>query len=64
MTSAKYHKINIISSEESQEVRDASRKLRQLKRQMFLKQVEEPPSSVDNFFRSFINVGLAIKHSN
>ena len=38
----------------SQEVKNMSRKLRQLKSQMFLKQVEveEPPSSVD-FFRSF-----------
>jgi hypothetical protein len=44
--------------EEMQEVRNMSRKLRQLKRQMFLKQVEAT-SSVDSF-RSLI-MGLTVE---
>jgi hypothetical protein len=47
-----------MSPQELQEVRNMARKLRQLKRQMFLKQVEAP-TPVDSF-RSLI-MGLAVE---
>jgi hypothetical protein len=46
-----------LSSQELQEVRDMSRKLRQLKRQMFLKQVETP-SPVDSFRSLIMNLAV------
>jgi hypothetical protein len=60
MTTQQNKKNSVISlsSQESQEVRAMSRKLRQLKRQMFLKQVETP--SPVNSFRSLI-VNLAVE---
>jgi hypothetical protein len=59
MIATQHHKNNILSQQELKEVRTMSRKLRKLKRQLFLKQVEAPDAPVD-IFRSFI-VGLAVK---
>jgi hypothetical protein len=61
MIATQNHKNNTtmsLSSEELKEVKSMSRKLRQLKRKMFLKQVEAP-MPVDSF-RSFI-MGLAVE---
>ena len=46
-----------LSSQELQEVRDMSHRLRQLKRQMFLKQVEMP-SSIHSFRSLIINLAI------
>jgi hypothetical protein len=54
-----HHKTGSLSQQELKEVRTMSRKLRKLKRQMFLKQVEPAPTPVDSF-RSLI-VGLAVE---
>jgi hypothetical protein len=52
------HSTTSLSSQELQEVRDMSRNLRQLKRQMYLKQVETP-SPVDSFLSLLMNLAVA-----
>jgi hypothetical protein len=62
MNSNQNHTKNLarpLSLEEWKELKSMSRKLRQLKRQMFLKQVEAAPTPVDTF-RSLI-MGLAVE---